>query len=170
MLFYFSSLRSNLYIPLCVCVCFFSTLLFCRKVLCAPQHAEGSCWPPCTEVLVKNPPNTPEQALDAQKLRSKEEEKQQLALGSNGLGETLLRQVLSIDSCAMQVNSCAENHAFFFYFYPGLRDTLGLCLLDQLHFFFYTLAFVIRWAFASWTSSLFFFWMNMGSKELRPDE
>ena len=44
----------------------------------------------------------------------------------------------------------------FFYFYPGLRDTLGLCLLDQLHFFFYTLAFVIRWAFASWTSSLFF--------------
>ena len=64
---------------------------------------------------MKTPPNTPEQALDAQKLRSKEEEKQQLALGSNGLGETLLRQVLSIDSCAMQVNSCAENHAFFIF-------------------------------------------------------
>ena len=154
-LFYFSSLRSNLYIPLCVCVCFFSTLLFCRKVLCAPQHAEGSCWPPCTEVLVKIHQHT-RAALDAQKLRSKEEEKQQLALGSNGLGETLLRQVLSIDSCAMQVNSCAENHAFFFIFtlafvirwafaswtsstfflYPGLRDTLGICLLDQLPFFF----------------------------------
>ena len=50
-----------------VCVCVFSTLLFCRKVLCVCV-----CWPPCTEVLVKNPPNTPEQALDAQKLRSKE--------------------------------------------------------------------------------------------------
>ena len=54
--------------------------------------------------------------------------------------------------------------------------------------FFFTLAFVIRWAFASWTSSTFFypglrdtlgiclldqlpiFFFGLGSKELRPDE
>ena len=64
----------------CVCVFFFQHSFSEEKSCARLNMPKAVCWPPCTEGLVKNPPNTPEQALDAQKLRSKEEEKQQLAL------------------------------------------------------------------------------------------
>ena len=64
-----------------VCVCVFFQHSFSAEKSCARLNMpKAFCWPPSTEVLVKDPPNIPEQALDAQKLRSKEEEKQQLAL------------------------------------------------------------------------------------------
>ena len=116
-----------------VCVCVFSNTPFPRKVSCAPQHAEDTCWPPDTEVFVKNP--SVEQVTVTQKLHNELEK------------DEVKRQPVSCncpltDLCRIAVNSCSTKPCFFlafvlvglfaswaFIFFFGLRVWWAFCLL-----------------------------------------
>ena len=87
----------------CVCV-FFSNTPFPRKVSCAPQHEEDTCWPPYTEVLVKNP--SMEQVTVTQKL---------LKLEKAAVKRQPVSCICQLTGlCSIAMNSCSAKPCFFF--------------------------------------------------------